>query len=356
MRLKLALLALGFVVATPAAAQLRAVPEQVADEREALNGVEVFLVNEGTEPVDAEGPREIELTATDGTRLVLQRMPAPKRSVAPGGFVKARYVPVGLAGVAIPPNQAHPPASMPGPGETVASSSTGSSSAFLDRFEPHEPIYGVAGLNDSGAKLQVSFAFRPFAADAPLKLGNLRFAYTQTMFWALDEPSGPFRSTVYSPEVYADIPMGEHTVFSLGYRHDSNGRGLPGSIDVNRLFVRAQGTIDLGNEWRLDIAPMGWLYVGREGGPNNLRGTWGHSAITAAIQQENGLKVSATARGSFETGRYSGEMSVSYPIGRLTGGGLGIYLFGQGFTGWGETLDDIDVRDTHFRIGISLTR
>jgi outer membrane phospholipase A len=351
------ILAAALLATTPAAAQLRAVPEQVADEREALNGVEVFLINEGAEPLEAEGPREIELTATDGTRLILQRMPAPKRSVAPGGFVKARYVPVGLAGVAIPPNAAHPPADMPGPGEVAVSSSTGSSSAFLDRFAPHEPIYAAAGLNDSGAKLQVSFAFRPFAEDAPLKLGNLRFAYTQTMFWALDKPSGPFRSTIYSPEVYADVPVGEDTVFALGYRHDSNGRGLPGSIDVNRLFVRAQHSFDLGSDWRLDVAPMGWIYVGNEGPwGRNVRRTWGNSAITAAIRQQDGLKLSATARGSFETGRYSGELFASYPIGRITGGGLGIYLFGQAFTGWAETLDDLDVRDTHARIGIALTR
>ena len=31
-------------------------------------------------------------------------------------------------------------------------------------------------------------------------------------------------------------------------------------------------------------------------------------------------------------------------------------LFGQAFTGYGETLDDIDRRDTHARLGIALTR
>jgi outer membrane phospholipase A len=45
---------------------------------------------------------------------------------------------------------------------------------------------------------------------------------------------------------------------------------------------------------------------------------------------------------------------VSYPLAKL--GGLGIYVFGQGFTGYGEALDDYRVNDTHARIGIALTR
>lgn len=356
MRLGLSLLLLTLAAAAPAAAQVRAVPAQPASEAEALRGVEVFLVNESDAPADAEGPREIEVTAADGTRLVLERLPAPRRTIAPGGFAKARYVPVGVAGAAVPPAAAHPPAEVAndGDGETVVSSAAGSSAAFLDRFEPHEPIYGVFGLGDSGAKLQVSFAFRPFAEAAPLKLGNLRFAYTQTMFWALDQPSGPFRSTVYSPEVYADIPLGEDTVFALGWRHDSNGRGAVGSIDVNRIFVRAQKSFDLGGDWRLDLAPQAWLYVGRQGVATDLSDYWGYTSLSAAIRQEDGLKVAVTGRGNFETGRGSAELFVSYPLVRA--GGIGAYVFGQAFTGDGESLDGYRVNDTHARIGIALTR
>lgn len=339
--------------ATPAAAQLRPVPVQPASEQEALRGVEVILLNEGDAPLDAEGPKEIEVTAADGTRLVLQRLPAPRRTVAPGGFAKARYVPVGVAGVMVPPSEAHP-AAEPSAGETVVASSTGSSSAFADRFEPHEPIYAAAGAGDAGVKLQVSFAFRPFAENAPLKLGNLRFAYTQTMFWAIDKPSGPFRATTYSPEVYADIPIDETTVFALGYRHDSNGRAA-GSVDVNRIFVRGEKSFDLGGDWRLDVAPQAWVYVGSAAGRRAVPDHWGYTSLTAAIMQQDGLKVSLTGRGNFRTGRGAAELFVSYPLARL-GGGLGFYVFGQFFTGDGEALDDFRIDDTHARLGIALTR
>jgi outer membrane phospholipase A len=354
MRLGLLLPAFGLLAAAPAAAQVRAVPAQPASEAAALRGVEVFLVNEGDAPVDGEGPREIETTAADGTRLILERVPAPKRVIAPGGFAKARYVPTGVAGVAVPPGEAHPPADMPGEGEAVVASSTGSSSAFLDRFEPHEPIYGAFGLKDSGGKVQVSFAFRPFAQDAPLKLGNLRFAYTQTMFWAVDQPSGPFRATTYSPEVYVELPATGDLRFAAGWRHDSNGRDPAGSIDVNRIFLRAEKSFDLGDDWRLDVAPQAWFYVGNQGVAPDLADYWGYSALTASILQKDGIKVSVTGRGSFETRRGAAELFISYPLARL--GGLGIYVFGQAFTGHGEALDDYDVNDTHARLGIALTR
>lgn len=342
-------------VATPAAAQVRAVPAPVASEREALRGVEVFLLNEGTAPLEAEGPRELEVTAADGTRLVLERVPGAKHMLAPGEFAKARYVPVSVAGAVIPPAQAHPAAELPEPGETVVASSTGSSATFVDRFEPHEPVYGVGGLGDAGAKLQVSFAFKPFSDRAPLKLGNLRFAYTQTMFWALDKPSGPFRATNYSPEVYADIPVGDTATIALGYRHDSNGRGITDSVDVNRVFLRAEKSFDLGGNWRLDLAPQAWFYVGNSGAVHTISDTWGYTSLTASIGQQDGVKLAVTGRGNVRTGKGSAELFVSYPLARIARG-VGFYLFGQAYTGFGEALDDWNKRDTHARIGIALTR
>jgi phospholipase A1 len=343
------------LAATPAAAQsLRAVPAQPASETEALRGVEVFLINEGDAPVTDGGPRQIEITAVDGTRLILERAPGPLATVAPHGFAKARYVPVSVAGRAVPPTEQHAAAEIP-EGETMVQSSTGSSAAFVDRFEPHEPIYGAFGLKDSGGKLQVSFAFRPFAENAPLKLGNLRFAYTQTMFWALNQPSGPFRSTNYSPEIYADIPFDETTRVALGYRHDSNGRGELDSVDLNRVFLRAEKRFDLGGDWHVDIAPQAWFYIGQLGTAPDVKDTFGYTSLTAAIGQQDGLKLSLTGRGNFNTRKGAAELFVSYPLARIAKG-VGFYLFGQAFTGYGEALDDYRKNDTHARIGIALTR
>lgn len=355
------------VTASPVAAQVRAVPTQPASERDALRGVEVILINEGTDPAPAEGPRQIEVTAADGTRLVLERMPAPAATIAPGGFAKARYVPTAYAGRPAPPAGGAPlPEGVGGvwpgdraaaapatDGETLVRRSAGTSAGFLSRFTPHEPVYGAFGLNDSGGKLQVSFAFQPFAGEGALS--HLRFAYTQTMFWRLDLPSGPFTHTTYSPEVFADVPVGDATMFGFGWRHDSNGEGPATSIDANRIYARLTHSFDLGDDWRAEVTPQAWLYVGKQGVAPDLDRYWGNAAIGLTLLKPDSLKLSLTARGDPRSGRGAAEAFVSYPMARL-GGGFGIYLFGQGFTGFGESLDDYRRRDTHARIGIALTR
>lgn len=345
---------LGLAAAPPAFAQVRAIPAQPESEAAALRGVEVFLVNEGTEPVADAGPRQLELTAADGTRLVLERAPGPTPTIAAGGFAKARYVPVGLAGVAVPPHARHAPAPIPDD-ELVVQSASASSSALGARFLPHEPVYGAFGTGDAGGKLQLSFAFRPFAEDAPLKLGSLRFAYTQTMFWAIQEPSGPFTDTNYSPEAYVDTPFDESTRVAMGWRHDSNGRGPERSIDLNRLFVRIEKRFDLGGDWRLDIAPQAWFFVGKTGTAPDAPEYYGYTGLAASIQQKDGVKLAVSGRGNVETGRGAAELFASYPLARL-GGGMGFYLFGQAFTGYAESLDRLRRNDTHARLGIALTR
>lgn len=367
MRIALPLL----LIAAPAAAQVRAIPAQPLSEREALRGVEVILINEGTAPVPAEGPRQIEVTAADGTRLVLERLPSPGASVAPGGFVKARYVPVAYATRPAPPanipGQPKPPPApsvgsayagdLPPPvtpgAETEILASRGSASGFLDRLAPHEPTYGVFGLQDAGAKLQVSFAFQPFGGDGAAS--RLKFAYTQTMFWRLDLPSGPFTHTTYSPEVFADVPLDPSATLGFGWRHDSNGEGPATSIDANRIFARMTKAFDLGDGWRAEVTPQAWVYVGTRGVATDLDRYWGNASLGLTLVKPDSLKLNITARGDPRSGRGAAELFASYPLARIDGS-VGIYLFGQAFTGHGEALDDYRRRDTHARIGIALTR
>lgn len=359
------------LIAAPAVAQVRAVPTQPLSEREALRGVEVILINDGPATVPAEGPRQIEVTAADGTRLVLERLPAPTASVAPGSFVKARYVPVSYAARPAPPTDipGQPaPARAPSVGsayagdlpppvatgaETEILASRGSAAGFLDRFSPHEPIYGVFGLQDAGAKLQVSFAFQPIAGEGPAS--HLKFAYTQTMFWRLDLPSGPFTHTTYSPEVFADVPIDASATLGLGWRHDSNGEGPATSIDSNRIFLRLTKAFDLGDGWSAEVTPQGWVYVGTRGVAPDLDRYWGNASLGLTLVKPDSLKLNLIARGDPRSGRGAAELFASYPLARIDGA-VGFYLFGQAFTGFGEALDDFRRRDSHVRIGIALTR
>lgn len=356
-------------LASPAAGQLRAVPTQPESEATALRGVEVILINEGTAPVAAEGPRMIEVTAADGTRLVLERLPAPAATIAPGGFAKARYVPTGYAARPAPPRAgAALPAGVGAPwpedtpavtraatdaGEREVPTAAGTGAGFLDRFTPHEPIYGAFGLGESGGKLQVSFAFQPIGGDGAFS--HLRFAYTQTMFWRLDLPSGPFTHTTFSPEVYVDRAIDPTATIALGWRHDSNGEGPATSIDSNRIFLRLTKRFDLGDGWRAEVTPQAWAYVGKQGVAPDLDRYWGNGSLGLALVKPDSLKLALTVRGSPDSGRGAAELFASYPLARLHGD-LGFYLFAQGFTGYGEALDDHRRRATHARIGIALTR
>ncbi|MFN4096891.1 MAG: phospholipase A [Sphingomonas sp.] len=357
-------------LAAPAAAQVRAVPTQPDSEAGALRGVEVILINEGTAPVAAEGPRTLEVTAADGTRLVIERLPAPAATIAPGSFAKARYVLTGYA--ARPAPRPRPGSPLPegvgaawtggGPAparqsaaadEAEVQTASGSRSGFLDRFTPHEPTYGAFGLGDAGGKLQVSFAFQPIGGEGAFS--HLRFAYTQTMFWRLDLPSGPFTHTTYSPEIYVERAVDPTATIGLGWRHDSNGEGPATSIDSNRIFLRATKAFDLGDGWRAEVTPQAWVYVGEQGVAPDLDRYWGNGSLGLALVKPDSLKLALTVRGSPDSGRGAAELFASYPLARLDGD-LGFYLFAQGFTGYGEALDDHRRRDTHARIGIALTR
>lgn len=342
----------------PAAAQLRPLVEPPASAAGALNGVDVFLINEGQAAAPVDAPATIQTIARDGTALTLEliRSTADTAPVPPGGFARLRYR---LAPLVRPaePRAAVARAEPRGPagsGEQVTASGRGTASAFLSRFEPFEPTYGVVGTGDSGAKVQLSFAMQPFASTGPASY--IKVAYTQTIFWALDQPSGPIRATTYSPEAFIDVPFDESTRLSLGYRHDSNGGGPATSIDINRLYLRVNKTFALGNDWRLDIAPQGWFYVGTQGIAGDIERFYGYGALGASVEQKDGVKLALYARGNPMTRQGSAELFASYPIKRFGIGDIGLYVFGQAFHGYGEALSDYNRADTHARIGIALTR
>lgn len=342
------------IVATPAAAQLRPLVEPPASAAAALDGVEVFLLNEGKVTLPATGPDTIETVARDGTKLRLIAAPDEPLTVPPGGFARLHYRLAAAEAVAAAPPATPAPVTIAASDsqlETFSRSSNGTSTALADRIRPYEPTYAAWGPGNAGIKMQFSAAVRLIGSEDGFRI---RGAYTQTMFWALNEPSGPIRPTTYSPELFAELPIGRSTTLGLGYRHDSNGEAGFRSIDVNRIFVRATKAFDLGGDWRFELTPQAWFYTSRLGRGTDIDRYWGYTSLSASIAQTNGLKVAGTLRGSVDTGKGAGELFISYPLTRF--GPAGIYLFGQAFTGYGEALSRFDRSDSHARIGIAFTR
>ena len=330
---------------TPAAAQLRPLVQPPASADAARDGVDVYLVNDGTRP-ETGAPATIETRAADGARLVLNAPTADPVTVQPGAFAKLRYRPAIEQAVAAPP-------AVETKRETIIADSSGTSGGFFDRFRPHEPVYGVFGTGDAGGKLQVSFAFRALGRkNGP----TLNFAYTQTMFWALNMDSAPFRATNYSPELFADVPLNRTTTLGFGYRHDSNGEVTARSVDINRLFARVSKRIALGNGWQAELTPEAWFYFGEHGIADDIARYRGYTALTAAIGRQDGLKLAITGRGNVASGKGAAEAFLSYPLSGIWDQLPHLYLFGQAFTGYGEALNDYNRSDRHARLGIAFTR
>ena len=356
MMIKFALLAAPIaLIAAPAAAQLRPLVAPLENVTSAVDGVDVFLLNEGREAAPIEAPETINTIARDGTSLTLSliRSTADAGPIPAGGFAKLRYR---IAPLAPAPNapSAQVQIATVAPVEQQTTSARGSASGFLDRLRPYEPTYGVIGGGSDSAKLQFSFAVRPIGGTGIAS--HINFAYTQTIFWALDRPSGPIRTSTYSPEIFLEYPLGGSFRVAAGYRHDSNGGGPLDSVDLNRIFVRANKTFDLGDHWRLDLAPQAWFFVGGFSNARNVDRFYGYAGINASIEQRNGLKIAVNARGNPVSQRGGAELFVSYPIRQFGVGDVGLYLFAQGFSGYGEALTDYDIRRTTGRIGIAFTR
>lgn len=343
---------LAVALATPAAAQLRPLLDPPASAEAARGGVEVYLLNEAARSQTAEGPAEIETIARDGTRLRLVAAPDAPQSVVAGGFVRVHYRLAASEPVALAAAAPHAPPS-PTQGETVVATSRGGSGAFLDRIHPYAPTYGVFGAGSSGAKLQVSFDARLLGRDDGPRLD---FAYTQTIFWAVDRPSGPIRAQGYSPEVFVDVPLDPTLIVGGGYRHDSNGGGVTNSIDVNRFYARATKSFELGHGWKLALHPQVWGYFGNQGIAPDLDRYWGYTALGATLGQRGGWKLAVTGRGNPGTGKGSVEGFLSYPIARIDDRLPHLYLFGQVFSGYGETLVEYNRTVSHARFGIAVTR
>ncbi|HEX8191594.1 MAG TPA: phospholipase A [Allosphingosinicella sp.] len=353
------------LVATPCAAQVRTVVEPLAPG--ASDG-SVFFLNEGERPIDMEPPATIEAVRRGSGDTVTLRAPAGARlTLEPGGFARIVYAaplaeaePQGRA-VAADRADAGADARAEAPhtaGPTAGPSSSGGTAAggLIERFEAYEPVYVIAGDLEDATKLQFSFAFRFFDAGGG---GALRFGYTQTMFWATGAPSWPFTSTIYSPSLYHTLLVSRGRIpmdVSVGYAHDSSGEAGRRSRDVNRVFVRAAADVPLGGDWTLTIAPSLWHYIDWPADrPPGIEDYRGHTSLELAIGERGGPRLSSRLRG-LETGRGSAELNGSLPMRRIWSRLPALHLFGQLFTGFGETLIDYDREATRFRFGIAFVR
>jgi len=92
-------------------------------------------------------------------------------------------------------------------------------------------------------EFQISFK-KPLSFDLMGLNEAIVFAYTQKVWWQLYSSSAPFRETNYEPEIFISFPtpgsLDESTGLkgvTLGYVHESNGRGGLQSRSWNRIYL-----------------------------------------------------------------------------------------------------------------------
>ena len=74
------------------------------------------------------------------------------------------------------------------------------------------------------------------------------------------------------------------------------------------------------------------------------------------IGKDDGFKLSAEGRFNFSSGKGALSADLSYPLHKLWPEGPDLYLFGEGFVGYGEDLLDYNRRATALRFGAALVR
>ncbi|CAN5366113.1 hypothetical protein BH10PSE12_BH10PSE12_27980 [soil metagenome] len=366
--------------------------------------VEITVLNPGTTPVPEASAEHLPAHMTvEGRKMpvTLERLSpvAAAKLIPPGGFVQLRYRlhlqagedrqaaailslnPSEASGFAfsIPENpravlaerggsQAapdNPPSPILDTGQPPAAKPD-RGNAFLGNLSSYQPIYAVYGPGtNSDGRVQISFKYQLFGEAGAVGNGNplingIHFAYTQRMFWDLGAASSPFRNIDYMPEIFYLMPatsVGRSIALGAqaGFRHESNGRDGAASRSLNMLYFQPIATVPVG-KYTLSVGPRLSVFVGDLSNNPDVRRYRGNTALFAEIGQDDGLRLTTNSRFNMSTGKGAVDAELSYPLDRIVKSSLNLYVFGQGFAGYGENLLDYNRKISRLRIGIAIVR
>lgn len=218
----------------------------------------------------------------------------------------------------------------------------------------NQPFYFAYGKPTS--KLQLSFKV-PIVKDQPIFL-----AYTQQMFWNLEENSKPFQDSTYNPELAYRWETNYHALSSIDFvpwSHLSNGKKDLDSRSFNKRYIRFNFEKEHTNWILRGGLQIGYLYDYEETNINirNYIGPWNLSLSAVQLfdswvdKSEVGVMIMPAGKygDSFSQGGY--QFSWSFRLGGLD---LMPAFYLQYYHGYAETLLNYDVRVNEFRAGFIL--
>lgn len=245
----------------------------------------------------------------------------------------------------------------PAPAATGAATGGAGEPWGAGRLQSYEPMYFLIGPRVViNAKFQVSLRYQIYQP--------LHISYTQTSLWDLESDSKPFYDSAYKPRVW----LGEDRLMApgwcsrlggeAGFGHESNGKSGSDSRSINILYVRPKARWGGDAGWRAEVAPMAYLYLEKEDNPDIQRYR-GYCDLVASLAGPHGVQAALTARKGADHRLYVGslQLDLSYDIGRLWQSRGGPFIQLQGFTGYGESIIDYNVRrESQIRLGLALVR
>ena len=209
-------------------------------------------------------------------------------------------------------------------------------------------------LDNVEAKFQISLKV-PLAQDFLVEGSTLWAGYTQLSLWQLynSEASAPFRETNYEPEIFWAFDTGGEWAglplqgFSLGFSHQSNGRGELLSRSWNRIFADFLLADD---NWAIGFKPWYRIPEDEEDDDNpDINDYLGYADFTFTYKWDD-MTFTTLLRNNLrsEDNLTSGNLTMSFPLpGRLSG-------YVEYFNGYGETLIDYNHRNQRIGIGVVL--
>ncbi len=220
-------------------------------------------------------------------------------------------------------------------------------------LQRHFPFYFAYGRPTS--KLQLSFK-TPILRETPLF-----FAYTQLMFWNLNDESKPFHDLTYNPELFYRLSpkdWGAVRSIDLGiYSHTSNGKKDLDSRSLNKNYVRFNFERD-GKKWMTRFgAQLSYLH-GFDETNKDIQDYIGPLSLSISFVQlfdswvdKSEVAFEASPGGKFadrwDRGGY--QLSWSFRLGKFN---LVPAFYMQYYRGYAETLLNYDDEVSEFRGGV----
>jgi phospholipase A1 len=208
----------------------------------------------------------------------------------------------------------------------------------------------AAAAKDSELKFQFSFKQQVY--------DGLYFAYTQKSFWRVldQEESRPFRETNYNPELFYRLlrpaPSGGAWGGDLGIEHESNGDSEPTSRSWNRVYLAP--FVEYG---RLRTELKLWHRLSEEAKktPEDTSGDenpdisdfYGYGELRLAYLNRWQHRAALMARWNFATDKGAVQLDYGVPTGTKN-----LFVYGQFWSGYGESLIDYNRSITRYGIGV----